>query len=67
MTRIHAAIRRIEAAMDSREQQTETLRKRHAALRGEVAQAVAAIDALVAAQDATDQDSTGNAAPEGDR
>lgn len=53
--------------MDSREQQTETLRKRHAALRGEVAQAVAAIDALVAAQDATDQDSTGNAAPEGDR
>jgi hypothetical protein len=51
VTRINAAIRRIEAAVERRDQHEITLRERHAALRREVAQAIDEIDAL-AAQDA---------------
>lgn len=48
VTRIHAAIRRIEAAVERREQDDGALRQRHDALRHEVARAIAGIDALVA-------------------
>ena len=51
MARIHAAIRRIEAAAESRDQDETALRERHAALRQEVAQAIADIDALAAQDD----------------
>ena len=47
VTRINAAIGRIEAAIARQGQETDALRARHAALRGEVAQAIAAIDELV--------------------
>ena len=46
VTRIHAAIRRIEAAAERRDAEEADLRQRHAALRDEVARAIADIDAL---------------------
>lgn len=46
MTRIHAAIRRIEAAAERRDAEEAELRQRHAALRDEVARAIADMDAL---------------------
>ena len=47
VTRIHAAIRRIEAAIERREQDEAGLRERHDVLRREVAHALAGIDALI--------------------
>jgi 2-methylisocitrate lyase-like PEP mutase family enzyme len=47
VTRIHAAIARIEAAIERREQDELALLARHEALRRDVAQAVAGIDALL--------------------
>lgn len=46
VTRIHAAIRRIEAAVERRNEDERALRARHGTLRQEVAQAIADIDAL---------------------
>lgn len=48
VTRIDAAIRRIEEAIDRRTAEQGALRERHAALRAEVAQAIADMDALAA-------------------
>ena len=48
VTRIDAAIRRIEAAVNRRAQETAALRQRHEVLREEVAAAIADIDDLVA-------------------
>ena len=46
VTRIDAAIRRIEEAIESRGGDHAALRERHAALRQEVADAIAGMDAL---------------------
>ncbi len=51
VTRIHAAIRRIEAEVNRRDAEERGLQQRHAALREEVARAIADIDAI-ATQDA---------------
>lgn len=48
VTRIHAAIGRIEATIARREQDEGALRQRHDALRREVTQAIAGIDDLIA-------------------
>ncbi|WP_085809496.1 hypothetical protein [Sphingomonas sp. TZW2008] len=49
VTRIDAAIRRIEAALDRRARHELALRARHEALRQEVTATVAAIDQTLAA------------------
>ncbi|WBH16431.1 FtsB/FtsL family cell division protein [Sphingomonas radiodurans] len=47
VTRIDAAIRRIEAAIERRERENTGLRQRHDALRSEVTDAIASIDAII--------------------
>ncbi len=49
VTRILAAIRRIETAIDRRDHDAADLRRRHERLRAEVAGAIADIDALAGA------------------
>ena len=51
VTRINAAIGRIEEAIARRAHDNAELQARHEALRGEVAQTIAAIDMLVAKDD----------------
>jgi len=46
--RIEAAIRRIEAAGAARAAETQALARRHAALRARMAEAVTALDAVIA-------------------
>lgn len=47
VTRINAAIRRIEVAIERRERDEGALRQRHETLRREVTQAIAGMDSLI--------------------
>ncbi len=51
VTRIHAAIRRIEVAIERRERDEGALRQRHETLRREVTQAIAGMDSLIIKSD----------------
>ncbi|WP_169716226.1 hypothetical protein [Sphingomonas dokdonensis] len=52
MTRIDAAIRRIEEAINHRAADHDALRQRHDALRGEVVRVIADIDGMAGAGEA---------------